>query len=88
MCKTRNQFYGITKVMDGQALEANLQRLHARLHQMLDRPRRYDGPRGEGSRQSSGEFGLERNVMHTLVHTWSPTRSAPRRLSHPALGRG
>jgi hypothetical protein len=39
-------------------LEANLQRLHARLHQMLYRPRRYDGPRGEGSRHSSGEVGL------------------------------
>jgi hypothetical protein len=45
-------------------------------------------PEGEDHVTAQARLGCKRNVRHTLVHTWSPTRSAPLRLSPPVLVRG
>jgi group II intron reverse transcriptase/maturase len=61
---------GVTKAMYGQDLEANLQDLHRRLHQMAYRPkpvRRVEIPKEDGSTRPLGISGVEDNIVQEMV---------------------
>jgi group II intron reverse transcriptase/maturase len=60
---------GGTKAMDGQDLEANLQDLHRRLHQMSYRPkpvRRVEMPKEDGSMRPLGISCVEDNIVQEM----------------------
>lgn len=61
---------GITKAMYGQGLEANLQDLHDRLHQMSYRPkpvRRVEIPKDDGSTRPLGISCLEDKIVQEMA---------------------
>lgn len=61
---------GVTKAMYGQDLEANLQDLHRRLHQMADRPkpvRRVEIPKEDGSTRPLGISCVEDKIVQEMV---------------------
>jgi group II intron reverse transcriptase/maturase len=61
---------GVTKAMDGQDLEVNLQALPRRLHQMAYRPqpvRRVDIPKEDGSTRPWGSSCLEDKVVQEMA---------------------
>ena len=61
---------GVTKAMYGQALEANLQDLHRRLHQMSYRPkpvRRVDIPKEDGSTRPLGISCVEDKIVQEMA---------------------
>jgi RNA-directed DNA polymerase len=61
---------GVTKALYGQALEANLQDLHRRRHQMSYRPkpvRRVDSPKEDGRTRPLGISGVEDKVVQEMA---------------------
>ena len=61
---------GVTKAMYGQHLEANLQALHEKLHQMSYRPqpvRRVEIPKVDGSRRPLGISCLEDKIVQEMA---------------------
>ena len=61
---------GVTKAMYGQDLEANLQDLHRRLHQMSYRPkpvRRVDIPKEDGSTRPLGISCVEDKIVQEMA---------------------
>ena len=61
---------GVTKAMDGQDLEANLQDLHRRRHQMAYRPkpvRRVEIPKEDGSMRPLGISCVEDTIVQEMV---------------------
>lgn len=70
---------GVTKAMYGQDLEANLQDLHQRLHQMSYRPRpvrRVEIPKEDGSTRPLGISCVEdKIVQEMLAGSWKRSMS-------------
>jgi RNA-directed DNA polymerase len=71
---------GVTKAMYGQALEANLQDLHQRRHQMSYRPRpvrRVEMPTADGSLRPLGISCVEDTIVQEMARRILEAISAP-----------
>jgi RNA-directed DNA polymerase len=71
---------GVTQAMDGQDLQANMQDLHRRRHQMAYRPkpvRRVEIPKEDGRMRPLGISGVEDNIVQEMVRRLLEAIDAP-----------